>query len=165
MTGVKRVSVCGIGIALYVALSMMVKIPLVGHASLDLGYIVLAVYCYHFGSVAGAVVGGVGCMLVSMLTTGWFPPGWIAGNIFIGLVVGMAGKRRNTSPTKRVAIVIFSVFIGIFAIKTVIECWLYSIPLAVKLPKSAVVFATDAIVMSIGTLLAPKFRRGAADES
>lgn len=165
MTGVKKVSICGIGIALYVALSMMVKIPLVGHASLDLGYIVLAVYCYHFGSVSGAVVGGVGCMLVSMLTTGWFPPGWITGNIFIGLVVGMVGKKRDISPEKRVGIVILSVFIGIFVIKTVIECCLYSIPFAVKLPKSAVVFFTDAVVMSVGTLLAPKLRRGATDES
>lgn len=44
---IRRICLVGLGIALYVALSMTVKIPLAGHASLGLGYIVFAVYCYH----------------------------------------------------------------------------------------------------------------------
>lgn len=156
MNEIKRISLCGLGIALYVAISMTIKIPLVGHASLDLGYIVFAVYCYYFGSAIGATVGGVGCMLVSLLTSGWFPPGWIAGNILIGLIVGTVGYRKNISAIKRVCIVVFAVFLGIFCVKTAIECAIYSIPLAVKIPKSAVVFVTDAIVMSIGIWVAPK---------
>lgn len=157
-SNIKKIALYGIGIALYVVLSMTVKIPLVGHASLDLGYIVLAVYCYHFGSIAGMVVGGIGCMFVSLLTSGWFPPGWIVGNIFIGFIVGFVGKKQNASTLKRIIAVFLSVFLGIFCAKTLIECALYSIPLAVKVPKSAIVFLTDAIVMCIGTLLAPRIR-------
>ncbi len=156
MKGIKRISLCGIGIALYVALSMTVKIPLAGHAGLDLGYIVFAVYCYYFGSVPGMIVGGVGCMFVSLLTSGWFPPGWIIGNMIIGFIVGMVGKESKVSMPKRICIVFFAVFLGIFCAKTAIECALYSIPLAVKVPKSLVVFLTDAVVMGIGTWIAPK---------
>ncbi len=145
-----------LGIALYVALSMTAKIPVIGHASLDLGYIVFAVYCYYYGSITGMAVGSVGCMLVSLLTSGWFPPGWIVGNMIIGFIVGMVGKSSGYSTPKRIAVVFIAVFLGIFCAKTVIECALYSIPLTVKVPKSAVVFAMDAVVMSIGTWLAPK---------
>lgn len=156
MKKVKNISLCGIGIALYVALSMTIKIPLVGHASLDLGYVVFAVYCYYFGSISGMIVGGVGCMFVSLLTSGWFPPGWIIGNMIIGFIVGMVGEENKTSVLKRICIVFFAVFLGIFCAKTIIECALYSIPLAVKVPKSFIVFLTDAVVMSIGTWVAPK---------
>lgn len=153
---IKRISLYGLGIALYVALSMTAKIPVIGHASLDLGYIVFAVYCYYCGSIAGMVIGSMGCMLVSLLTSGWFPPGWIIGNMIIGFIVGMVGKESNASTAKRIVVVFFAVFLGIFCAKTIIECALYSIPLAVKAPKSAVVFIMDAIVMSIGTWLAPR---------
>ncbi len=145
-----------IGIALYVSLSMTVKIPVVGHASLDLGYIIFAIYCYYYGSIAGMVVGSVGCLFVSLLTSGWFPPGWIVGNMIIGFIVGMVGESGGASTLRRIIVVFFAVFLGIFCAKTIIECALYSIPLAVKVPKSAVIFVMDAVVMSIGTWLAPK---------
>lgn len=156
MKEIRKISLYGIGIALYVALSMTIKIPLAGHASLDLGYIVFAVYCYYFGSIAGMIVGSVGCTFVSLLTSGWFPPGWIIGNMIIGFIVGMVGKEAGASTLKRICVVFFAVFLGIFCAKTIIECALYSIPLAVKVPKSLIVFLTDAVVMSIGTWVAPK---------
>lgn len=154
--GVRTVCLLGLGIALYVAVSMTAKIPVIGHASLDLGYIVFAVYCYYFGSIVGAVVGGVGCLFVSLLTSGWVPPGWIVGNVLIGLWVGHYGIKNNTSTIKRVLIIVSATFLGIFVAKTFIECALYSIPLAVKVPKSLVVWIMDAAVMSIGTWIAPK---------
>lgn len=144
------------GIALYVVLSMTAKIPVIGHANLDLGYIVFAVYCYYYGALPGMVVGSVGCLLVSLLTSGWIPPGWIAGNLLIGAIVGMFGESSGASTSHRIFVVVMAVFLGIFCVKTGIECTLYSIPLAVKMPKSTVVFAMDAVVMSIGTWIAPK---------
>ena len=150
------VCLLGVGIALYVALSMTAKIPIVGHASLDLGYIVFAVYCYYDGSFAGAVVGGIGCMLVSLLTSGWFPPGWIAGNVLIGALVGYDSVQRKHDTIHRIGAVIGATFLGIFVTKTLIECALYSIPPAVKVPKSFIVWVMDAAVMSFGTWLAPK---------
>ena len=45
---------------------------------------------------------------------------------------------------------IVAVAIGMLVVKTAIECPLYGIPLAVKLPKNAVAFGVDAAVMILG---------------
>ena len=93
---------------------------------------------------------------MSLLTSGWFPPGWIVGNVLIGLWVGHYGVKSNASTIKRVLIIVSATFLGVFVAKTLIECFLYSIPLVVKAPKSLVVWVMDAAVMSIGTWIAPK---------
>jgi len=152
----KKLTFTALGIALYVLLSMTMKIPLIGHIGLDLGYIVFAVYCYHFGILPGVMVGGIGCILVSLLTSGWFPPGWLLGNILIGIFCGWLYKHENTNYAiiSNIVVTIAAVALGILGVKTIVECSLYSIPLAVKVPKSIVAFVTDAIVMCAGTLLA-----------
>lgn len=152
MTNTKKITFTAIGIALYVVLSMSMKIPLIAHISLDLGYVAFALYCYHFGAISGMIVGGVGCVLISLITTGWFPPGWFLGNLVIGLICGRLYKHNAT--ISNIIITIIAVAIGILGIKTVIECKLYGIPYAVKIPKNAIAFITDAIVMSAGTLFA-----------
>lgn len=152
-TSTKRLCFTAIGVALYVALSMMVKVPLfTGHLALDIGYVVLAVYAYQFGAIPAAIVGGAGCCLVSMLSSGWFPPGWILGNIFIGLVVGFFAQGKNPIPA--LIAVVPSTFIGIGIIKTAVECWLYAIPWEVKFAKNMVAFVADTIVMVLGCVLA-----------
>ena len=40
MSKTKKICLTALGIALYVCVSMLIKIPVVGHISLDLGYIV-----------------------------------------------------------------------------------------------------------------------------
>ena len=95
MKKTKKICPTALGIALYVALSMTAKIPFVGQISLDLGYIVLAVYCWMFGSVVGGIVGAVGCTLVSLLASGWFPPGWLVANLYIGLFCGWIFGPKN----------------------------------------------------------------------
>ena len=152
MTNTKKITFTAIGIALYVVLSMSMKIPLIAHISLDLGYIAFALYCYHFGAISGMIVGGVGCVLISLITTGWFPPGWFLGNLVIGVICGCL--YRHDATINNIIITIIAVAIGILGIKTVIECKLYSIPYTVKIPKNAIAFITDAIVMSAGTLFA-----------
>ena len=96
MTNTKKITFTAIGIALYVVLSMSMKIPLIAHISLDSGYIAFALYCYHFGAIPGMIVGGVGCVLISLITTGWFPPGWFLGNLVIGLICGCLYKKDAT---------------------------------------------------------------------
>lgn len=148
----KKITWTAIGIALYVALSMVCKIPLISHISLDLGYIALAVYAVYLGPLA-AIVGGVGCMLVSLLTTGMFPPGWILGNIFIGFFCGLYWHKSNYYLADCFFGVI-ATFIGIVDIKTIVECLMFSIPLAVKIPKNATAFVADSIVLIIGYVVA-----------
>ena len=156
MSMTKKVAFTGMGIALYVVLSMVAKIPVIAHISLDMGYIAFAVMLYHFGTIPGTIVGAVGCVLVSMLTTGWFPTGWLVGNIAIGILCGVL-IRKDGSPRStviNVIVCIIAVAVGILGLKTVIECMLYGIPFAVKLPKNAVAFAMDAAVMSVGMVFA-----------
>lgn len=148
-----------LGIALYVVLSMTMKIPVISHISLDLGYIAFALMCYHFGAIPGMIVGGAGCVLNSLISSGWFPPGWFVGNLVIGLVCGLIYKMARKNPTRgRTVLAIITTFIAVFVgvglIKTVIECHLYGIPFAVKLSKNSIAALMDSVVMSAGLLFA-----------
>lgn len=150
----KKICITALGIALYVCVSMILKIPMIAHISLDLGYIILAVYCYHFGAFSGAVVGGGGAVLVSLLASGWFPPGWLIGNILIGIICGLSYERDKT--IKNMVISILMVIIGIFGMKTVVECVMYDISFEIKMVSNGIAALTDAIVMCIGVLIAQK---------
>lgn len=161
----KKICITALGVALYVCVSMLLKIPLIAHISFDLGYIVLAVYCYHFGALPGAVVGGGGAVLVSLLASGWFPPGWMLGNVAIGYICGsvFATSKDNVAECVKTKILIsnivtafISVIIGIWIIKTVIEVSLYGVPVSVKLLTNGVAALTDAIVMCVGVIIAEK---------
>lgn len=150
---IKTIAYTALGIALYVTLSMMLKIPFaVGHLALDLGYIVLAVYAYRFGAIPAAIVGGCGCCFVSLLSSGWFPIGWILGNIAIGLIIGLFAHHGH--PVMAGISAVPATFVGIGIIKTAIECALFAIPWEVKFAKNMVAFAADAIVLVFGCIFA-----------
>ena len=160
MIKTKNICLTALGIALYVCVSMLIKIPVVSHISLDLGYIVFAVYCYIYGGVSGAIVGSCGCFLVSLIATGWIAIGWPLGNLLIGAVCGVFYNRvkgKKWAMIASMAVTVLAVFIGVAIIKTVVECVIYSLPLAVKFAKNLVAFAMDAAVMCIGVLFAKKF--------
>lgn len=152
----KYVCLVALGTALYVVLSFFIKIPLIGHIGLDLGYIAIAVYAYHFGCVPAMLTGALGCTLVSVLLYGWFPPGWFLGNVIIGAACGYAYKYRNLSLS--ICVTAASVFVGIVVVKTVVECLMFGIPVAIKVPKNAVAAVADFIVMCIGLLIAPRIK-------
>lgn len=152
-----RISRTAIGIALYVALSMTIKIPFIGHISLDLGYIAFAVFCYLFGALDSAIMGAVGCVIVSLITSGWFPPGWFVGNAVIGLMCGKLYCEDNNA--RNVVVTITAVVIGIAVLKTFIECAMFNIPPLVKIPNNLVAAMVDAAAMSVGVLLAPTIKK------
>lgn len=72
---VKNITLTAAGIALYVVISMLIKIPMIGHISLDLGYIVLAFWCMMFGPVSAGLVGCSGAFIVSLIASGWIAIG------------------------------------------------------------------------------------------
>lgn len=153
----KKICITALGIALYVVVSMMLKIPLgIAHISIDLGYIVLAVYCYSYGPMCGAIVGGAGCAIVSILASGMFPPGWMLGNICIGAVCGALYRHNEgwRTITYNIIITVIMIAVGIEGIKTVVECLMFSIPFSVKLASNGVASIADSISMCIGVLLA-----------
>lgn len=164
MNKTKQICVTALGIALYCALSMSMKIPLgVGHIAVDLGYIVLAVYAYHMGSISAAIVGGCSAAIMSILT-GWFSLEWVLANVTVGLICGRFyerntyGKRCVASAYIRNAVVtILAVGLGMLVVKTAVSCWLWSIPVLVKLPKSITAWVVDSVVMCCGVCIAPRF--------
>lgn len=153
----KRICNLSIGIALWVVLASVLKVPLIGHIQTDLGYIVFGVYCVIFGWQA-AIVGGIGCLFESLIFSGWFPIGWILGNIFIGIVCGVVLNKYKINKIVMFIIVLISVFVGIGIIKTVIECVLYQIPFEVKIVKNMIATVADMIPMYIGVVLGQIFK-------
>lgn len=155
MSKAKNVAYLGIAIALYVVLGMTMKIPLIAHIGTDLGYIVFGFCCYVFGWPA-FIVGVIGCMIESLLVSGWIPIGWMLGQLAIGLICGWVYK-KNTSKAVDIICTVVAVFIGIAIIKTSVECVLYSIPLAVKIPKNLVATVADIIPMLIGLFIGYRY--------
>lgn len=145
----KKITGIGILTALYCALSALMKFPIIGAISLDLGYIALAIGCLAFGPW-GAFIGAVGCGIESILFSPYgFSIGWFVANIIIGLGCGYVFKHTNLTWKRIIAIVVF-VAIGMLGAKTIIECTLYGIPFSVKIVKSLVAFILDSITMIIG---------------
>ena len=157
MNKTKTLCQLALGTALYVILSAVVKIPLLGHIQIDLGYIVFGSYLVIFGWKA-IIVGVIGCLIESLIFSGWFPTGWIVGQVAIGLICGFWYKYSNDTPktfksVTRIIITILAVFLGIGIIKTAIECNLYSIPFEVKFAKDCVAFVADVIPMLVGIFI------------
>ena len=151
---VKKITLLGIGIALYVVLSFAIKIPLISHIQTDLGYIAFGAMCAIAG-VPALIVGVFGCLLESLFMTGWVPIGWMIGQGIIGIICGYAYK-KNKNIWLNIIITIVAILIGIGGIKTIIECYLYAIPFAVKIPKNLIASVADMVPMIGGYLLAIK---------
>ena len=128
----KKVAYLGIGIALYVVLGLAMNIPLLAgsHIQTDLGYITFGAFCLLFGWEA-CIVGVVGCLIESLIISGWVPVGWMLGQIIIGVACGV-GYKKCKQRWLQILITIAAVFIGIAIVKTGVECILYSIPILVK---------------------------------
>ena len=150
----KKVCILAIGISLYVVLSLCLQVPVFENYYLCLGYVVMAVYCYSFGPSYGTAIGFFGVILYCLLTNGLRGmPGWAAGNIFIGLFWGTTCKL--TANMKNVFLshiiiafsIVVSVAIGILGIKSIIECFLYSQPFAIRVANNVFAFAADVFVL------------------
>lgn len=158
MNKTKYIAYMGVGIALYVALGMTVKLPLVAHISTDLGYVAYGTFLAIFG-VPAVVIGTIGCIIESMLVSGWFPIGWALGQIFIGVTCGYVFVHCKNDIVNVIAIIV-SVFIGIGIIKTIVECNLFGIPFDVKFAKNIVATIADIIPMIVGYYISKRLKLG-----
>lgn len=148
----KKIAMLGVLTALYVVLSAFLKINIIGNIQLDLGYLAFTVGLCAFG-VWGSVVGVVGCALESLLFSAYgFSISWVVANIIIGIGCGIVFMHTERIAWRIIAVVLFCA-VGLLGAKTMIECYLYSIPFAVKIPKNAVAFAIDCAVMVGGLAL------------
>jgi len=152
MNNVKKIAYLGIGIALYFILGLSVNIPLIGHIQTDLGYIAFGAWLFLFGWEA-TIVGVIGCLLESLIVSGWIPIGWMLGQAFIGIICGLLYKKYKNNNIMLIIITLFAVYLGIGIIKTVIEVNLYGIPFIVKFVKNNVAFLADSLPMILGVFL------------
>jgi hypothetical protein len=160
MNKTKNIVTFGVLIALYVALSFCMKFTVIGNIQIDLGYVVFAVACCIFGAW-GFVVGAFGCMIESILFSAYgFSISWFIANVIIGILCGttyMAFKEKHF--VWRMFFTLIAVLLGVGVFKTGIECYLYNIPLAVKLPKNIVATIIDTIAMWIGLWIYPMIKK------
>ena len=86
---ITNITINSIGVALFIALSMCLQVPVFENYYLCLGYVVMAVYTYFFGIKSGAIVGILGTILYCFIINGLRGmPGWAVGNIVIAICLG-----------------------------------------------------------------------------
>ena len=142
------------GIALYVVLAFCLQVPVFENYYLCLGYVSMMVFCYYFGAASGITVGVLGVVLYCLLINGLRGmPGWAAGNLVIGLGVGMTCSitRKMTNQVLRniviAAAIILSTAIGILGVKSITEVILYAQPMVVRVAKNIYAFVADVVVL------------------
>ena len=156
MNRTRKITYLGMGIALYVVLSMTVKIPLINQIKTDFGYLAFGAFLNLFG-MEGTLVGVLGCIIANSFVGSAFPPGWVLGQIFIGVFCGLLLKKTDKLWLKSL-ITVVAVFIGIGVIKTAVEVWLFQIPFEVKVIRNLIAFVADAIPMVIGVIISDKMK-------
>ncbi|MBQ8815212.1 MAG: ECF transporter S component [Lachnospiraceae bacterium] len=153
----KKLCINALGIALFVVLTLCLQVPVFENYYLCLGYIAMAFYTYYFGITSGTLVGAMGVLLYCLLTSGLRGmPGWMLGNIIIGVLCGYAAKyakRLSYTWMKQVVMaiaVILSTAIGILIVKSMVEVILYSLPFMQRIANNIYAFVADVIVLIIG---------------
>ena len=151
MKKTKTIAVTAVFTAMYFVLSAMLKIPVTGHITLDLGYIALTVGAVYLGAVPAMLIGSVGALLESaLMSQRGVSPGWILMNaivgFFCGLVLHRAAEDRKKLMTSAFIVVPLSMLVGV-TVKTLVDCVLYDIPVIAKIPSSGMAFLCDSVVM------------------
>ena len=162
-----------IGTALFVALSMCLQVPVFENFYVCLGYVVMTVYLYLFGSVSGTIVGVLGTAIYCFLINGLRGmPGWLLANVVIGVIVGVTLQLCKQKVFKRplakwctvIIITILAVALGIFGVKSLTECFLYAQPMLVRMATNAPAFITDVIVILFSIPLCEMLYRNKEDK-
>ena len=88
---IRNITFRAIGIALFVVLSMCLRVPVFENYYLCLGYVVMTVYVWCFNWYDGIIIGFFGTILYSLIGQLGFNglPGWAVGNIIVGLGIGL----------------------------------------------------------------------------
>ena len=165
MKNSKRIALIAMLIALYFVLSAMLKIPIAGHITLDLGYIALMVGAVQLGAVPAMLIGGIGALLESaLMSQRGVSPGWILMNVIAGGLIGWVLHRIADGDGKKLArtalmIVPIAMLLGA-AVKMFVDCAMYDLPLLLKIPTTAAAWISDSVVMlAAGLPLSMALRR------
>lgn len=152
MSKTKKVAVIGVFSALYFVFSVMLKIPVMGGITLDLGYAVLMVAILCFGKMPAMIIGAIGALLESMLMSQrGISPGWICMNAIAGFLCGHVLEKIPPEEQKKLVrtsclIVPGAMLLGV-TVKTFIDCAMYQLSLLVKIPTGITAWILDSLVM------------------
>lgn len=154
---VNTITYNGIGIALFVILSLCLQVPIFQNYYLCLGYIVMVVYLRFFGIKSGAIVGVFGTILYCFIINGFRGmPGWTIGNIIITIILGYTFKfgEKFTKNITKYMIYTTSIIVGctcgILFVKSLVEHLLYAQPIILRMISNIYAFIADVIVLIIG---------------
>ncbi len=153
----RDITFLALGIALFTALSMCLRVPVFDNYYLCLGYVVMMVYIWCFKWYEGTIIGALGVVLYCLIGGLGFNgmPGWAAGNIVIGLITGLSLKQIKKVQNKvlqaalTAAVAITATFIGIELVKSFIDSFVVSQPFSVRFIKNLTSFASDAFVIVV----------------
>ena len=128
----RDITFIAVGIALFVALSMCLRVPVFENYYLCLGYVVMTVYIWCFRWYEGAVIGCLGVILYCVIGGLGFNgmPGWAVGNLVIGLIIGLPLKRiqkierRPLQVLAAAVIAVIAAFAGILIVKSLIDSFI-----------------------------------------
>lgn len=151
---IKKICMVAMGVALYVVFSLCLQVPVFENYYLCLGYVSMMVFCYYFGAASGTAVGVLGVVIYCFLINGLRGlPGWAAGNVVIGMAVGLTCSltRKLESAVLRnaiiAAVIVLSTAIGILIVKSFVEAILYAQPMIVRVAKNIYAFVADVVVL------------------
>lgn len=165
----KNVTINAMGISLFVVLSLCLQVPVFENYYICLGYVAMTVFCYMVGTISGTITGTFGVVLYCLLINGLRGmPGWAAGNLIIGIVLGITFKLTKKINNSLIEFIVCSIIIivttafAMLVVKSTVECFLYSQPFFVRAIKNIYAFIADAftIIISIPLckLLEPKLK-------
>lgn len=154
---IRNITFRAIGIALFVVLSMCLRVPVFENYYLCLGYVVMTVYVWCFNWYDGIIIGFFGTILYSLIGQLGFNglPGWAVGNIIVGLGIGLTLpfiKKINNKVVQVILTAIVAIiftFIGIELVKSVIDHFIVSQPVVVRMAKNFTSFIADAFVIVV----------------
>lgn len=152
----RKMCATAMGIALFVALSLCLQVPVFENYYLCLGYVVMAVYCYSFGIFSGTAVGVLGVVLYCLIIGGLRGmPGWCLGNLAIGILMGLSF--RLTRGMKhgaiwwiiQIIVIMASVAVGILGLKSLLEHVIYAQPFLLRIANNIYAFVADVVMLLV----------------
>ena len=153
---IKNITITGMGIALFVVLTLCLQVPVFENYYLCLGYIVMAMYLYSIGTISGTIVGTLGVILYCVLINGLRGmPGWALANVVIGIILGLTFKatkklhRPWLATLINVISIVIGTAIGILIFKSGLECILYAQPFLVRTANNIYAFIADIVVLIV----------------
>lgn len=168
-TKVMNITITGVGVALFVVLSLCIQFPVFENYYLCLGYVAMTVFCYSVGTLSGTMVGTLGVILYCVLINGLRGmPGWALGNLVLGIIMGITFKlvKKINKPVIEIIIsgivVVIATAFAMLVVKSIVECGLYAQPFWLRATKNIYAFIADSFIIifsiPIARIVEPKIR-------